>query len=307
MCEQTPSTTLPSRLIDVGSDEKDPVIVESHETGVQYATLSHCWDRIRPMTTATSTLEDRMRCISLELLPKTFRDAVLLTRKFHLKYLWIDSLCIIFDRDALPALSGLANLIQPVILDTYLAGLWREVLHQQLLWCKARSPIPLDADNFALLRSLPSERISQTFVPYRSRRNTEFCRRPGPELLLEGRSLTTVCGLRRVSSEVSQMSSKRTVNPPLRIRLELSPLGISNFPYPWPPCDLGSMKKVRKPCSNDVGWGSTRAGNTWQITEETTSTMKIASYGTWMNGRYWICHWKLTIYPLKEQSSGCYE
>lgn len=38
--------------------------------------------------------------------------------------------CLKFDRDVLPALSGLANLIQPVILDTYLGGLWREDLHR---------------------------------------------------------------------------------------------------------------------------------------------------------------------------------
>jgi len=43
------------------------------------------------------------------------------------------SRCLTFDRDVLPALSGLANLIQPMILDTYLGGIWREDLHRQLL------------------------------------------------------------------------------------------------------------------------------------------------------------------------------
>ncbi|KAH9213301.1 heterokaryon incompatibility protein-domain-containing protein, partial [Leptodontidium sp. 2 PMI_412] len=293
-----------------------------------YATLSHCWGTVRPMTTTMSTLSDRMQSIPLNLLPKTFQDTVLLTRKFRLKYLWIDSLCIIqdskddwevesakmgqiyrgsaitiaatsatdsrdrcfvekqnwiesvpfetldvdglpatvyvqsvsqashdishnrlfedeplsrrgwvlqerllstrvllytaselvfecqtdlasiwsmtllrdsspsflsilfnlalqyatnnrlldrpkifqywrhiitiytqrcltFDRDILPALSGLASLIQPLVLDAYLAGLWREDFHRQLLWCKACSHIRLTADDHALLKSLP--------------------------------------------------------------------------------------------------------------------------------------------------------
>ena len=50
--------------------------------------------------------------------------------------------CLTFDRDALPAISGLARLIQQRVLDTYLAGFWREDLHRELLWCKSRTPIP---------------------------------------------------------------------------------------------------------------------------------------------------------------------
>jgi hypothetical protein len=35
----------------------------------------------------------------MESLPKSFRDAVLVTRKLHIRYLWIDSICIIQDND----------------------------------------------------------------------------------------------------------------------------------------------------------------------------------------------------------------
>ena len=38
-----------------------------------------------------------MRSISLNLLPRTFLDAMLLTRRFKLKCLWIDSLCKLQD------------------------------------------------------------------------------------------------------------------------------------------------------------------------------------------------------------------
>jgi hypothetical protein len=52
---------------------------------------------LRPLTTLTVNLEERLRSIPMEILPATFRDAVTITRKLGLRYLWIDSLCIIQD------------------------------------------------------------------------------------------------------------------------------------------------------------------------------------------------------------------
>lgn len=42
-------------------------------------------------------MQERLNEIALDSLPKTFRDAVLITRALNLRYLWIDSLCIIQD------------------------------------------------------------------------------------------------------------------------------------------------------------------------------------------------------------------
>src|SRR5207247_919132 len=64
---------------------------------------------------------------------------------------------------------------QPLLHSAYLAGIWREDLHRELLWHKASSAIPLSASDHELLKSLPHSRISQTFQPYRSRRTSEFC------------------------------------------------------------------------------------------------------------------------------------
>jgi hypothetical protein len=75
----------------------------------------------------------------------------------------------------IPAISGLARLIQQRVLDTYLAGLWREDLHRELLRCKSHTPFHLLPEDYALLKSLPFEEISQTVLPYRSRRTAEFC------------------------------------------------------------------------------------------------------------------------------------
>jgi hypothetical protein len=80
-----------------------------------------------------------------------------------------------FDRDALPATSGLARLIQRRVLDTYLAGLWREDLHRELLWCESRTPFYLPPEDYALLKSLPFEEISPAVLPYCPRRTAKFC------------------------------------------------------------------------------------------------------------------------------------
>jgi hypothetical protein len=49
------------------------------------------------VTTTLSTLEGRKREIPLSILPSTFQDAIVITRRLGIQYIWIDSLCIIQD------------------------------------------------------------------------------------------------------------------------------------------------------------------------------------------------------------------
>lgn len=64
-----------------------------------YFTLSHCWGppEKRPATTTKANLAQRMDSIPFSELPKTFQDAIEITRKIGARYLWIDSLCIVQD------------------------------------------------------------------------------------------------------------------------------------------------------------------------------------------------------------------
>lgn len=64
-----------------------------------YVALSHCWGppSKRPICTTKDNLSRHIAGISLSCLPKTFQDAVAITRALDLQYLWIDSLCIIQD------------------------------------------------------------------------------------------------------------------------------------------------------------------------------------------------------------------
>ena len=94
----TDNSPLPTRVIDVGSIEgtEQPVLHESRagETA-PYLALSHSWGKAQILMTTTETLEERKRGIPLDRMPRTFRDAVVVTRSLGFRYLWIDSLCIL--------------------------------------------------------------------------------------------------------------------------------------------------------------------------------------------------------------------
>ena len=60
-------------------------------------TLSHCWGTAEFLTLRESRKDDMKERIVWSSLPKTFQDAVTVTMWFKVKYLWIDSLCIIQD------------------------------------------------------------------------------------------------------------------------------------------------------------------------------------------------------------------
>ncbi|KAF2107030.1 heterokaryon incompatibility protein-domain-containing protein, partial [Lophiotrema nucula] len=63
----------------------------------EYATLSHCWGTHRPLNTEERTIAQRRHGILDTKLPRTFRGAVVICRELKIRYLWINSLCIIQD------------------------------------------------------------------------------------------------------------------------------------------------------------------------------------------------------------------
>jgi hypothetical protein len=62
-----------------------------------YIALSHCWGKNPIVRTTTGTLAQRKQGIDMSLLPPAFRDAIVIARRLDVRYLWIDSLCIIQD------------------------------------------------------------------------------------------------------------------------------------------------------------------------------------------------------------------
>jgi Heterokaryon incompatibility protein (HET) len=101
-CTPIQDVILPARVLDVGPADgsRVPKLLETSGLKGQYITLSHCWGDPRgprPLITTQATLAVRKTAISLEELPASFRDAVVITRRLGFRYLWIDSLCIIQD------------------------------------------------------------------------------------------------------------------------------------------------------------------------------------------------------------------
>ncbi|KAF2434126.1 HET-domain-containing protein [Tothia fuscella] len=92
---------LPNRILDIGWVEGAPptvrLISPLGDTRRNYATLSHCWGRTQPLRTLRSNIVRFHKKIKWSALPKTFVDAIYIARRRSLKYLWIDSLCIIQD------------------------------------------------------------------------------------------------------------------------------------------------------------------------------------------------------------------
>ncbi|KAK0707035.1 heterokaryon incompatibility protein-domain-containing protein [Lasiosphaeria miniovina] len=91
---------LPTRVIDVGTDEdapEDARLVLSEGRRERYVALSHCWGG--PITTllTTDTYSDFQIALPHADLPANFRDAIIITRELSIRYLWIDSLCILQD------------------------------------------------------------------------------------------------------------------------------------------------------------------------------------------------------------------
>ncbi|CAD6444487.1 30756bd5-8c28-40d7-a2aa-b063880c3169 [Sclerotinia trifoliorum] len=94
---------VPSRLLDLSGEQGELIrLVETmHFVNVSesYATLSHCWGNAHLIQTNRKTLQKHKTGIEICDLPKTFADVVTILRTLRIRYVWIDSLCIIQKDD----------------------------------------------------------------------------------------------------------------------------------------------------------------------------------------------------------------
>jgi Heterokaryon incompatibility protein (HET) len=120
---------MPTRMLDVGTklSGQHVRLVESTSLGRQalYGSLSHCWGKtIVPCLTTKQTIDENKRGIEWDLLPKTFQDAIIVTQKSGIRYIWIDSLCIIQGDEQ--AWSAEADRVRDYYSNAFvtLAGTW---------------------------------------------------------------------------------------------------------------------------------------------------------------------------------------
>lgn len=100
-CNMEPST-LPTRIIDVGplDGSQEPFLYSSKpgEVGNYVYLSAKRGGASDDSYLVSSNLEAYLKAIPLLSLPKTFEDAILITRRLGIRYLWIDAYCILQDR-----------------------------------------------------------------------------------------------------------------------------------------------------------------------------------------------------------------
>ncbi|KAF1969076.1 HET-domain-containing protein, partial [Bimuria novae-zelandiae CBS 107.79] len=62
--------------------------------------LSYCWGKDPILATNLSNLQDFQESIAIKELPRTVRDAIIVTRRLRIRYLWVDVLCIVQGSDS---------------------------------------------------------------------------------------------------------------------------------------------------------------------------------------------------------------
>ncbi|PQE07998.1 heterokaryon incompatibility protein [Rutstroemia sp. NJR-2017a BVV2] len=91
----------PTRLLDIGnvgdSQWKLHISAEEALNAPNYMTLSHCWGSSNLIKLTRLSFSDFLCGKPITELPTTFRDAITVARRFSIRYIWIDSLCIIQD------------------------------------------------------------------------------------------------------------------------------------------------------------------------------------------------------------------
>ncbi|KAI0458969.1 heterokaryon incompatibility protein-domain-containing protein [Xylaria acuta] len=98
---------LPTRLLDLHPSlsakgairviRTDDLPAIDRLNGVQYLTLSHTWGQLGPTRLTMSNMRDMAEGIKIMDLPRMFRDTIQIAQRLKIRFLWIDSLCIIQD------------------------------------------------------------------------------------------------------------------------------------------------------------------------------------------------------------------
>jgi hypothetical protein len=89
--------SLPTRVLEIQGPQQVRLYTTSPEERACYVCLSHCWGGNVELQTTSKTKAGFEKQIKWEDVPLTFRHAIDMTWRLGLKYIWIDSLCIIQD------------------------------------------------------------------------------------------------------------------------------------------------------------------------------------------------------------------
>ncbi|KAL7942113.1 heterokaryon incompatibility domain-containing protein [Trichoderma barbatum] len=98
-CLKNMTPELPTRVVDIGMPGtlSLPRVFVSQGARKDYIALSHCWGgRIESVLT-TKTYRDYQQALPISEISANFKDTFRIARELGIRYVWIDSLCIIQD------------------------------------------------------------------------------------------------------------------------------------------------------------------------------------------------------------------
>lgn len=87
----------PSRLIRLAKYEMEVAQLYSPTSPVRFAALSYRWGADSESMTLGRNIVERYGHLEISSLPKTLQDAIIVTRRLGLEYIWIDRICIVQD------------------------------------------------------------------------------------------------------------------------------------------------------------------------------------------------------------------
>lgn len=100
VCKSSNRGWIPTRLLQVfhsGACQLVRLVLRAQMQIVPYAALSHCWGKGVSIRLTAKRYREFEKGLPVASLPKTFRDAVAVSLRLGLRYIWIASCCIIQD------------------------------------------------------------------------------------------------------------------------------------------------------------------------------------------------------------------
>lgn len=120
-CPKPLHQSLPTRVLKIVDAQSLALVSEEYG---HYIALSYCWGGPQTFATTKDTLFTMQEGFATISLPQTIQDAVNVTRKLGVQYLWVDSLCIIQDseEDKLNELPRMASYYENALVTVVAGG-----------------------------------------------------------------------------------------------------------------------------------------------------------------------------------------
>jgi hypothetical protein len=93
-CSLDPARAMPTRLLYVGNGASQARLVETRGRVLDYFALSYCWGNTKHVVATEENYPQLLQHVSKDFLPKTYLDAISVTKALGYHYTWIDALCI---------------------------------------------------------------------------------------------------------------------------------------------------------------------------------------------------------------------